>query len=108
MPIRSTVLAMLLLLSAAGCVRYDPPETPAQPVAFTVRVDGMTCDGCVSAVTAAVGQVEGVVTCDVSLEDGEARVEADPAARDAVVAAINDIGYTATPAESDDSEPAGG
>jgi copper chaperone len=40
----------------------------------TLRVDGMTCNHCKSAVTNALQELEGVQKVDVSLEKGEASV----------------------------------
>ena len=44
----------------------------------TLKVNGMTCDGCVRSVKKVLRGVPGVRDVEVSLERGEARVEFDP------------------------------
>ncbi len=62
-----------------------------------VKVDGMTCSGCVKSVTRVLQAVPGVTAAEVSLETGKARVTFDPAqvAVEALVAAIENAGYEA-------------
>jgi len=43
----------------------------------TLKVGGMTCGGCVGAVTSALRAVDGVADVVVSLKPGEARIEFD-------------------------------
>jgi len=62
-----------------------------------LRIDGMSCDHCVRAVTEALGNVGGVSrVVEVSLERGEAMIEGevDPAA---LKTAVETEGYTADP-----------
>ena len=61
----------------------------------TVKVDGMSCEHCVKAVTEAAGGLPGVSDVKVSLEAGTAEVGYDPArvSLDAIKAAIEDQGY---------------
>ncbi|MFT8675210.1 MAG: heavy-metal-associated domain-containing protein [Acetobacter sp.] len=42
-------------------------------------VDGMTCDGCVSAVKRALAAIDGVESTDVNLAINEVKVTYDPA-----------------------------
>ena len=44
-----------------------------------LKVDGMTCGGCVRSVTSVLKALPGVATAEVSLADGEAKVSFDPA-----------------------------
>ena len=62
---------------------------------ITLKVKGMTCGGCVSAVTRVLKELDGVARADVSLAEGEARIEYEPARlqRDRLEAAIEDAGY---------------
>jgi len=46
--------------------------------AIRLKVFGMTCDGCVETVTAALKAKEGVIDARVSLDTGSARVIVDP------------------------------
>jgi copper chaperone CopZ len=62
----------------------------------TLRIDGMTCDGCVRAVEHALKRVNGVSEVSVLL-GGEAYVTYDEARTDrgALLAAVQDAGYCA-------------
>ena len=64
----------------------------------TLKVSGMTCQGCVRSVTRVLRAVPGVDGVEVSLEQGEARVRYDPA-RTGVPAlreAVEGAGYSAS------------
>jgi copper ion binding protein len=60
----------------------------------TYRVNGMTCDHCVRAVSGEVGRIAGVRRVDVDLASGTVTVESDqPLTDDAVRAAVEEAGY---------------
>ncbi|WP_333840737.1 heavy-metal-associated domain-containing protein [Pelomicrobium sp.] len=61
----------------------------------TLKVKGMTCQGCVKSVKSALEQIEGVGRVDVFLEKGEARIEYDPMRTndETLRAAIEGAGY---------------
>lgn len=63
----------------------------------TIKVGGMSCQGCVKNITAVLGGLAGVASAEVSLEAGEAKVAFDPAvvSRDALKGAIEDAGFDA-------------
>jgi copper chaperone len=63
--------------------------------AETLKVDGMTCGGCVNAVTKALKAVDGVRDIVVTLEPGEARIEFDERATslEQLNAAVQEAGY---------------
>ncbi|MFW6078783.1 MAG: heavy-metal-associated domain-containing protein [Gemmatimonadota bacterium] len=63
----------------------------------TLKIQGMSCGHCVSAVTEALKGVEGVRSADVDLEGGRAVVEYDEgrATTAQLVGAVMDEGYTA-------------
>ena len=63
----------------------------------TLRVNGMTCQGCVRSVTQVLHRVPGVRHAEVSLERAEATVEFDPGQASAAVLkqAIEAAGYEA-------------
>ena len=65
----------------------------------TLKIDGMSCGHCVMAVRKALEEVEGVRVEQVAI--GTATVEYDPAVADAaaVIAAVDEAGYTAVAAE---------
>lgn len=63
----------------------------------TIKVDGMTCGGCVASVKRVVQAVPGVENVDVSLERGEAVITYDGAKAQpaAFRTAIDAAGFTA-------------
>ncbi|HXU24338.1 MAG TPA: heavy metal-associated domain-containing protein [Tepidiformaceae bacterium] len=62
-----------------------------------LEVRGMTCDHCVHAVTNALKEVPGVASASVDLEHGSATVEGDNLDSKALIAAIEEEGYEASP-----------
>lgn len=65
-------LTLVSLLSVGAVAAGDRKATTA------FRIEGMTCDGCASAVEVQLSQTEGVKGYAVSFEDAEARVSYDP------------------------------
>jgi copper chaperone len=62
----------------------------------TVKIEGMSCDHCVRAVTRALEKVPGVVrVLEVNVARGQAVVEGHPAP-EAIAKAIEEAGYVAT------------
>jgi len=63
-------------------------------VITTLRVSGMTCNGCVKHVTTALREVRGVTAVEVDLATGRAKVvhEAPVAA---LISAVTEAGYEA-------------
>jgi copper chaperone len=63
----------------------------------TIKVDGMSCGGCVKSVTGVLTALDGVAKAEVSLEQKQAVVEFDAAklTRDRLKAAIEDAGFDA-------------
>ena len=60
----------------------------------TYLINGMTCGHCVSAVTEAIGEVEGVTRVDVDLDKGQATVTSEGELdHDAVQTAVAEAGY---------------
>ena len=61
----------------------------------TIKIEGMSCDHCVQAVTGAVSALPGISSVRVDLEGGSAAVEYDPARSDIqkIKAAIEDQGF---------------
>ena len=72
-------------------VSAGPPEQKL----LTLRIDGMTCNHCVSAVTAALRDVQGIEVRKVAV--GSAEIAVDPAVttEDAAIMAVQDAGYQA-------------
>ena len=64
----------------------------------TIKVDGMSCGGCVKSVTGVLTALAGVAKAEVSLEQKQAVVEFDAGkvTRDQLKAAIEDAGFEAS------------
>ena len=64
---------------------------------MTFDIHGMTCGGCVGSVKRALQKVDGVSDVDVSLNPGQAIVNADVSLASAaqILAAITKLGYHA-------------
>lgn len=64
----------------------------------TIKVDGMSCGGCVKSVTSVLEALPGVAKADVSLANGEAVVtyEAEKISRERMVQVIDDAGFEAS------------
>ncbi len=59
----------------------------------TIKIEGMHCMNCVAAVKKELEALDGVSKVDVSLEDGQAIVEAEEIADETLQEAIEDIGF---------------
>ncbi len=65
----------------------------------TLKVDGMTCGGCVQNVTNLLSGVAGVEAVDVSLDAGQAKVDHDDSvATDQLISAVEAGGFDAAAA----------
>lgn len=62
-----------------------------------IKIQGMSCQGCVKNITGVLTALSGVASAEVSLEAAEARVafDAQAVSRAALVAAIEDAGFDA-------------
>jgi copper chaperone CopZ len=63
----------------------------------TLRINGMTCNGCVKHVTQALKTVPGVTAVEVSLAEQRAKIVHDPeqSPTSSLVAAVETAGYHA-------------
>ena len=111
--VRNVLLSGLIALGAGvhgGCGGESPQtgsaaapandQQAAEPVELQFAIEGMHCDGCATAITTAVGGIEGVEACEVFLEGETATitvVDANLAAE--IIEKIAALGYTATPVE---------
>jgi copper ion binding protein len=64
---------------------------------LTFAVTGMTCQHCVASVTQEVSEVAGVNKVSVDLENGIVIAEGSALSPEAIVTAIDEAGYQATP-----------
>jgi copper chaperone len=64
----------------------------------TIKVDGMSCGGCVKSVTGVLTALDGVAKAEVSLEQKQAVVEFDAGkvTRDQLKVVIEDAGFDAS------------
>ncbi len=62
-----------------------------------IKIDGMTCEGCVRSITNVLTRVPGVTSVQVSLAEGEAQVSFDGTKTNttALRAAVDAAGYQA-------------
>lgn len=78
------------------------PDGARKTVVYSVK--GMSCQGCANAVTDKVAKIDGVMTCEVSLQEQSARVElAENCSAEDVETAIRNLGYEVAP---EDANPA--
>lgn len=75
-----------------------------------LRVTGMTCNGCVKHVDAALRSVPGVAAVEVMLTEQRAKVVHDPerAPVPILIAAVDGAGYAAADTAADAADAAGG
>ncbi len=67
-----------------------------------IKIDGMTCGGCVSSVHTATDSIDGIDTISVDLADNLATVTFDDSktSAEAIASAIDEAGFDATVANS--------
>lgn len=67
-----------------------------------IKIDGMTCGGCVASVHAATGEIDGLDIITVDLADNLATVSFDDSktSAEAIASAIEEAGFDATVANS--------
>ena len=96
-------LSLGIACEPSGELAVEPAAEPASASVVSTRiyligVQGMHCNGCANAVATKASRVDGVASCEVSLDEATATVVAAPAAIEQVEAAISALGYTVTPA----------
>jgi copper chaperone CopZ len=78
--------------AAANTAAVDSTAATA-PVAFTITVKGMHCEGCEGAICDKVGKIAGVTAVKASHIDETVDVTAPAESRGDIVAAIKKLGY---------------
>lgn len=83
------VLAIVFIVACGNLAQKDEAqkseaveETAEQLIVYEtalINVEGMHCTGCEKAITGALGELEGVKDARASFENGEAKVQYDPA-----------------------------
>ena len=61
-----------------------------------LKIDGMKCEMCVKHVDKALKDVKGTSDVVVSLADNQATLNADPALKDELVKAVEEVGFKVT------------
>jgi copper chaperone CopZ len=79
--------------SGTGSVAAASTAAATAPVAFTIAVKGMHCEGCEGAICDKVGKIAGVTSVKASHIDEKVDVTAPAESRGDIVAAIKKLGY---------------
>ncbi len=101
--------ALLVVLGTAGwAYRALAAGDESASVTSVFNVEGMTCGGCEAGVEYKVGKLDGVERVEASYKDSRAEVTYDPekVTPDEIVAAIEELGYTAELLEGEGEETA--
>lgn len=106
----TATLGILAALVGFAVVTAQPGQAAdeAGRVVSIFQVQGMTCGGCEAGVRLAVRKLDGVERVEVSYEKGRAEVTYEPAkvTPEKIIAAIAELGYTATLIETNSQEGA--
>ncbi len=84
----------------------DIPQHSQASDGVTIAITGMTCSGCVNAVTRALSRVPGVTDVRVDLDAGRAQVSGN-ASPQSLVSAVEKAGYGAEPVQGETAEKEG-
>lgn len=108
-----TALATALAVTVVTLVAWtafaadDSSDAPSEGMRTSIfHVTGMTCSGCEVGVRRVVGKLDGVEDVEASHDDGTATVtyETGKVTPEAIIAAIEELGYTAELADSDEED----
>ena len=99
------VLAGLVAWTASAGEGADS-SAAEEAATSTFHVTGMTCGGCEVGVRRVVNKLEGVQEVEASHEEGTATVtyQADTVTPDDIIAAIEELGYTAELATGEEED----
>jgi copper chaperone CopZ len=98
--IAASLLASTLVACDGGRAAPAADPVAAQstaPVAMSIVVKGMHCEGCEGAICDKVGKVAGVTAVKASHVDEKVDVTAPEERRVEIIAAIKKLGYTVEP-----------
>ena len=95
------LVAILTIPPAIGNSNNSQTTVPEEEE-VVIQIEGMTCSACATGVAASLRRVEGVIEAEVSIEPPEAHIRFDPSetSAEALVEAIEDLGYEAEIVES--------
>ena len=60
---------------------------------LTIAIENLKCGGCARSIVKGLGELPGVTNVEVRHEDQTVTVEADPGAREGIVAKLESMGY---------------
>ena len=86
-------LALSAVLPAAVSSCGERAPSYSTPVAMTLAVKGMHCEGCEGAIVDKVTKLAGVTACKASHTAEQVEVVAPAEQREAIAAAIRKLGY---------------
>ncbi len=86
------ILIGLLGYFAVEEVQMSTQNSTETETMTTLKVDGMTCNGCVGRLQKVLSKLEGVTEAIVTLDPGEAKIDG-PVSRETIVAAIEGAGF---------------
>ncbi len=103
------LIAIVALTSLIACSNDANPETKPEerfveiknPTTLTLKVEGMTCNGCVNTIESALAKLDAVAESEVSLKRNEAAIVYDSEAMTEaeLIKTIADAGYQASLSE---------
>ena len=92
-PAATTFAFGLVSALLASCDGKPSAPSFSEPVAFTLAVKGMHCEGCEGAIVDKVTKLAGVTACKASHTAEQVEVVAPAEQREAIAAAIRKLGY---------------
>jgi copper chaperone CopZ len=102
---QASAVVLLAVVIAALWPRRRTGDESIEPAApdehiLEMQVSGMRCNGCVQSLSRALGEVDGVTTVDVRLDDGIARVSGRALASDRLEGVVASLGFEVTRCEN--------
>lgn len=82
-------------VDASCCSTCSANKTTSLAADLTITIEGMTCNHCAEAVKRAILEVSGVTTAQVILLENKALISGQAIDSNAVLNAVNSLGYTA-------------
>jgi len=99
-PVAALALGLACLTGCLPCGECgrSPTNGSNPPSTREFAIEGMTCEGCVQTITAALKAIPGVQSAEVSLQEKKATVVADESAapNSKIEEAVQRVGYKAT------------
>jgi uncharacterized membrane protein YraQ (UPF0718 family)/copper chaperone CopZ len=94
--VSAAALALILVYSIIARRRSTMTEPTSDSTAIELNIEGMHCSHCVDTATKAIEDTDGVTSAQVDLATGRAVVEGDNVNTDALIRAVESVGYKAS------------